>query len=200
MAVLDAADVAFDVEVPVAIIGAGACGQIAALTATDAGCEVLVLERDAAPQGSTALSSGMIPACETAVQKRMGIDDTVDILTADVMAKCHDEADPAVVAAVCRESGPAIDWLIEAHGVELTVVEGSLYSGHSRPRMHAPPSRTGAELIGAITRATEDTAASLALRTTAETTGVEKDKAAKILTSGRVIQPVSESCTSFSHS
>ena len=155
MAVVAADDVAFDVEVPVAIIGAGACGLIAALAAADEGCDALVLERDAMPQGSTALSSGMIPACETAVQKRMGIDDTVDILTADVVRKCRGEADPAVVEAVCRESGPAIDWLIERHSVELTVVEGFLYSGHSKPRMHAPPSRTGAELIGAITRAAE---------------------------------------------
>ena len=47
----------FDLHAPVLVVGAGACGLVAALAARDAGAEVLVLERDAAPAGSTALSS-----------------------------------------------------------------------------------------------------------------------------------------------
>ena len=42
MAILDAAGVTFEGTVPVAIIGAGACGLVAALAARDAGAEVLV--------------------------------------------------------------------------------------------------------------------------------------------------------------
>ncbi len=52
----------FPVSVPVIIIGAGACGLITALATHDAGVEALVLERDAQPSGSAALSSGFIPA------------------------------------------------------------------------------------------------------------------------------------------
>ena len=37
------------VKVQVVVVGAGACGLIAALAARDAGAEVLVLERDASP-------------------------------------------------------------------------------------------------------------------------------------------------------
>jgi glycine/D-amino acid oxidase-like deaminating enzyme len=48
----------FDTRVPVVIVGAGACGLVAALAAKDRGADVLVLERDRAPSGSTALSSG----------------------------------------------------------------------------------------------------------------------------------------------
>jgi len=47
------------------IIGAGAAGLTAALAAHDAGGDVLVLERDDKPSGSTALSSGFIPAAGT---------------------------------------------------------------------------------------------------------------------------------------
>jgi fumarate reductase flavoprotein subunit len=36
-------------HVPVLVIGAGACGLVAALAARDAGAEVLVLERAASP-------------------------------------------------------------------------------------------------------------------------------------------------------
>ncbi|MEO5669952.1 MAG: FAD-dependent oxidoreductase, partial [Ramlibacter sp.] len=55
-------------HVPVAIVGAGACGLTAALMLADAGVECVVLERDASPSGSTALSSGFIPAAGTRVQ------------------------------------------------------------------------------------------------------------------------------------
>ncbi|MBN8903267.1 MAG: FAD-binding protein, partial [Rhodospirillales bacterium] len=56
--VLQADDTTFEVEVPLVVVGAGAAGLIAALAAREAGVEVLVLERDAVPQGSTALSAG----------------------------------------------------------------------------------------------------------------------------------------------
>jgi len=155
MSVLSAADQSFEASVPVVIIGAGACGLTAALTVADAGVGVLVLERDAVPQGSTALSSGMIPACETKVQKASGVSDSVDIMTADIMSKAHGETDEDMVRVVAAESGPAIDWLVDDHGVELTLVEGFLYPNHSQLRMHAPVSRTGADLIGSLTRAAE---------------------------------------------
>ncbi|MEM1300225.1 MAG: FAD-binding protein, partial [Pseudomonadota bacterium] len=45
----------FDIETEVVVVGAGACGIVAGLRAQEAGAEVLVLERDPVPQGSTAL-------------------------------------------------------------------------------------------------------------------------------------------------
>ncbi len=170
MSILPAGGVEFQTTVPVAIVGAGACGLTAALAAHDAGAEVLVLERDALPQGSTALSSGMIPACGTKAQAVLGVEDTVAVMAADIMAKAHNQTDPAMVEALCRESGPAIDWLTEVHGVELTLVGGFLYPGHSALRMHAPVSRQGADLIGALTRAVE--AAGLPVVTDARVTGL----------------------------
>jgi len=153
MPVLPADGIDFDLTIPVVIVGAGACGQVAALTVADAGIGVLVLERDAAPQGSTALSSGMIPACGSEIQRQKGVDDMIAIMSADILSKAHGETDAEMVEIVCRESGSAIDWLTQSHGVELTLVEGFLYPNHSRLRMHAPASRLGADLIGGLTRA-----------------------------------------------
>lgn len=50
------------IHTPVAIVGAGACGLTAALALHRLGIECVVLERDAVPAGSTALSSGFVPA------------------------------------------------------------------------------------------------------------------------------------------
>ena len=155
MAVLSSEGVEFETSVPVVIIGAGACGMTAALTVADAGVEVLVLERDSVPQGSTALSSGMIPACETHIQKAHGVKDTVDAMTTDILSKAHNATDADMVKVLCQESGPAINWLTGTHGVELALVDGFLYPNHSYLRMHAPASRTGADLIGSMTQAVE---------------------------------------------
>ena len=143
----------FDATVPVLVVGAGACGLVAALAARDAGAEVLVLERDAQPSGSTALSSGFIPACETRWQRERGIADPVAQMVADVRRKNHDEADPRLVEAVCRASGPTLEWLADAHGVPFVLVEGFLYPGHGALRMHAVPEKTGAALMAALQRA-----------------------------------------------
>ena len=156
MPVLPATGVEFPLTVPVAIVGGGACGMAAALAASDAGAQPLVIERDAIPAGNTALSSGMVPACGTRQQREKGVDDSPEALAADIQKKAKGEADPALVDAVCRASAPTAEWLTDRHGIVLTLVEGFLYPGHSRLRMHAPPSRTGAELIGSLTRAVEE--------------------------------------------
>jgi fumarate reductase flavoprotein subunit len=155
MPVLPAKGQAFDIEVPVLIIGGGASGLVAALAAKDAGVDPVVLERDVVPSGSTALSSGMIPACGTRVQQDMGVEDSVAIMSADIMKKSRNQADPTIVDAMCRASGPTIDWLIEKHGLELTLVEGFLYPCHSHLRMHAPVSRSGADLMAGLIKAAE---------------------------------------------
>ncbi len=153
--VLPAAGVDFPLEVPVLVIGGGACGLIAALAAHDAGAEVLVLERDPSPSGSTAMSSGMIPAAGTVLQKARGVEDTPAIMAADIQAKAHGENDATMVATICAASGPTVDWLVQHHHVPLTLVEGFLYPGHSKPRMHAPASRSGADLVGGLLAATQ---------------------------------------------
>ena len=67
-------DVDFDSEVPLLIIGAGAAGLCAALAASEAGLEPVVIEREAVPSGSTALSAGLIPAAGTRFQRELGIE------------------------------------------------------------------------------------------------------------------------------
>ena len=155
MPILPANEANFDAEVPIIIVGAGACGLIAAMAATGNGGEVFVLERDPVPQGSTALSSGLIPAAETKAQKAQGLDDSADQMTADIINKAHQENDPAMVAALCRQSAVSIDWLNDIHGLSLSVIDSFLYPGHSAYRMHGTPSKTGQELIGTLTRRAE---------------------------------------------
>ena len=146
----------FDINVSVAIVGGGACGLTAALAARDAGRDVMLFERDSTPGGSTAMSSGMIPACGTRLQREAGIDDdTPERMAADIQARARGTADTNLLNLVCRESGPAIDWLTERHGLDLELVKGPPHPGHSRQRTHAPPTHDGKDLVAGLTAAAQ---------------------------------------------
>ncbi|WP_029003099.1 FAD-dependent oxidoreductase [Azorhizobium doebereinerae] len=146
---------AFDAHVPVVIIGAGAAGLVAALAAHEAGAEVLVIERDPLPRGSTALSAGLVPAAGTRWQRAAGIVDDPGLFAADIMAKAHHEPDAVLVDRVSREAAPAIEWLAASHGLAFSLITDFGYPGHSARRMHGLPSRSGEELINALRGAAE---------------------------------------------
>ena len=140
-------------HVAVAIVGAGACGLTAALALADAGIDCVVIERDAQPQGSTALSSGFIPAAGTLAQRAAGVADTADAFAADITAKAHGTAAAHLVRAYTEAIAPALDALQERHGLQWQMLDGFLYPGHNARRMHALPERTGAALMAALDRA-----------------------------------------------
>ncbi len=150
MAILPAGQAKFEYVVDVVVIGGGGCGLTAALAASEAGATVLIVERDARPTGSTSLSTALIPAAGTKLQKAAGIEDSPELLASDILKKAKYQTDPEVVQAVARASGPTIEWLMEKHGLVLTLVEGFLYPGHSVRRMHGTPNRTGEELEGGL--------------------------------------------------
>lgn len=142
-------------HVQVAIVGAGACGLSAAIRLRDAGVACVLLERDASPSGSTALSSGFIPAAGTRLQKSLGIEDSTTLFAQDVQAKAHGDAAPHLVSAYTEAVAQAIDGLEARHGITFEVLDGFLYPGHRVRRMHAVPERTGAALMAALERAAQ---------------------------------------------
>lgn len=145
----------YGVETPVLVIGAGAAGLVAALAARDAGADVVVLERDPIPRGSTALSAGLIPAAGTRWQKAAGVDDDPSLFARDILAKAENEPDPAAVATLAGLSAPVLEWLADRHGLAFTLVENFRYPGHSAYRMHGLPSRSGEELVDRLREAAE---------------------------------------------
>lgn len=144
-----------DAHVQTLIVGAGAAGLTAALAAVEAGQEVLVIERDAVPAGSTALSAGLIPAAGTRFQAAAGIDDAADHLAADIQRKAQGRNDPDLVTLMADAAAPTVEWLADRHGLAFGVVADFDYPGHSRRRMHGLPSRSGQELIDALRAAAE---------------------------------------------
>jgi len=140
------------VRVPVAIVGGGACGLMAAIALADAGVECVVLERYATPSGSTALSSGFIPAAGTRAQAAQGITDSVEVFAEDIVRKNKATGALHLVRAYAEAAAPALDRLAD-HGLAFEVLDNFLYPGHRVHRMHTLPQRTGAALVAALLEA-----------------------------------------------
>lgn len=150
--------------VDVAIIGAGACGLTAALSARDAGASVQLFEQDEHALGTTAMTWGMVPGAGTRFQRERGIVDTPEDYAADIMKKSENRADPSIVNTVAYGSGPAIEWLADRHGLQFLLLDDVLYPGHSRHRYHVPPTRTGAELQQRLLEAAQQAGARFQFR------------------------------------
>ncbi|MEY3141004.1 MAG: hypothetical protein RL298_1745, partial [Pseudomonadota bacterium] len=142
-------------EVPVCIVGGGACGLTAAIALRKAGIDVLVLERDESGTGSSALSSGFIPAAETRLQKSLGIEDSHQLLIDDVMNKAHGQAPLHLLKAYVLAATHAIDEL-EKMGLPFEIVDGFLYPGHTVRRMHTMPEKTGATFMTRLAQVAND--------------------------------------------
>lgn len=141
------------VEIDVLVIGAGACGCCAALAAHEGGADVLILERDQTPSGSTSLSGGQIPAAGTKLQAAAGVDDTPEVLENDILKKARGETDTAMAHHIAQQSARTVDWLHEQHDIDLSVLTNFRYPGHSAPHMHATPGLSGAELLAGLLQA-----------------------------------------------
>ena len=168
----------FDISIPVVVIGAGAAGLIAGLAAHDNGAQVLIVERDANPSGSTALSSGLIPACNTRWQVASKVADNVETFSQDIRHKNKKQADELLVDKSCSVSGEVLHWLADNHGQNFDLIEGFLYPGHSVHRMHCHPKRTGKALIDSLVTAADK--AGIDIMTSATVTDIFASESSEI--------------------
>mgnify|MGYP000235852361 FL=1 len=142
--------------VDIVVVGGGGAGLVAALAAAEGGAQVVVLEKAKdVTFSNTARSGGMIMAAGTRFQRAAGIQETPDDLARDIFARNSHQSDPEVTMALCRTAPRLVEWLVDRWGVRLEFVQDFKYPGHSQFRMHAPPSRTGRELITQLWEAVE---------------------------------------------
>lgn len=142
-------------DVDVIVVGAGGCGLTAAIAAAEAGASVALLEKEERAGGNTWLSTGSVPAAGSRFQKDAGVEDTPEIMTADLLRKSgpHDAED--TVALLARESASLVEWLVDEHEVDLQLITDYKHVGHSITRLHAPAARKGEFLVKDLVAAAE---------------------------------------------
>ncbi len=127
----------------VLVIGAGAAGFSAAITAHDKGAKVILLEKMPITGGNSQLAAGGMNACETQFQKKKGIKDTCQIMFDDTMKGGKNLNDPELVRVLANNSAGSVDWLTSL-GADVSDV-GQM-GGASVYRTHRP---TGGAAVGA---------------------------------------------------
>ncbi len=135
------------VDFDVVVIGSGAAGLSAALTAAELGCSVLVVEATDVIGGSSRLSGGQMMGAGTRLQRELGIEDSADALYQHYMNLNQWTLEPSVIRRFASECGPAVDW-VESLGVSFK--KELFYSGdESAPRDHAPD-EAGSGVVGVL--------------------------------------------------
>ncbi len=104
-------------EVDVIVVGLGAAGASAALEASHAGAETLVLERAGGGGGTSSMSGGVLYlGGGTALQKACGFDDSPEEMFKYLMASVGEAPNEEKVRLYCERSCEHYDWLV-AQGV-----------------------------------------------------------------------------------
>lgn len=124
-----------DTECDVVIVGAGGAGLSAAIEATSAGANVIVLEKRSFVGGNTNSSTGGINAAETRFQEALGIKDSRAAFYEDIMTGGHQLNDVVLAHTLADKSAETLHWLA-GFGADLTDV-GNM-AGSSVPRTHRP--------------------------------------------------------------
>ena len=137
----------WDMEVDVLVIGAGGCGLTAAIAAHDEGAHVAIVEKRDQPGGNTALSTGSIPGAGSRFQQAAKIEDSPEVLIAD-MARIAGKHDLSEVSdELANISAELCEWLVDCVPARMSLITDYCHVGHSVPRLHAPASRRGQDLM-----------------------------------------------------
>ena len=141
----------------VLVVGSGASGLAAALSAERAGARVGLVTKGALQSCNSAKAQG-------GIQAAFGEDDSPELHAADVWKSSHETADMELVRVLTSEASSAIGWLEES-GVAFTRENGGYRlarcGGASRKRLLQVGDRTGHAITTALRESLEASGATL---------------------------------------
>src|SRR6266516_1431886 len=133
-------------SVDVLVVGSGASGLAAAVSADKAGARVALVTKGALQSCNSAKAKG-------GIQAAFGADDSPEQHAEDVWQSSHETADRHLVEVLTGQAPAAIHWL-EEHGVEFTRENGGYRlarcGGTSRKRLLQVGDRTGHAITTAL--------------------------------------------------
>ena len=130
-------------DTDVVVIGGGGAGFAAAVSAKEAGANVILVEKLASVGGNTLISGGEYAAPANDIQKEEGIEDSKELFAKDV-----EEAggNPELIKVLADKATEDAYWLRDDIGVKW-LDSLMFFGGHSVKRSLIPAAHTGNELI-----------------------------------------------------
>merc|ERR1719197_65614 len=104
----------------------------AANTVLENGGRVVLLDKSSFCGGNSTKATSGINGAGTRTQKQKGIADNTDIFVSDTLKGGAKK--PEVAKVLCANSGPDVEWLMDAFNLDLSLV--ARLGGHSQPRTH----------------------------------------------------------------
>jgi fumarate reductase flavoprotein subunit len=135
------------IDTDVVVVGAGASGTSAALTALQDGAKVVLLEKTAFPAGAGTAAGSMF-SVNSRLQKENGEKVDPEWLFDQYMTTSNYHANGALVKNIINHSSETVDWLID-NGVKLTNLPAGMQSG-SEKMIEENPATANAYVEGGI--------------------------------------------------
>ncbi|MDO4632504.1 MAG: flavocytochrome c [Eubacteriales bacterium] len=173
-------------EADIVIVGAGGAGMTAAINATQAGKEVILLEKMPYAGGNTTKATGGMNAAETHYQEEQGIEDSIQQFIDDTMEGGHQINNIDLVTTMAENSAAGIDWL-DSIGAPLPKV--SFSGGATNARIHAPEdgSGVGEYLVAAFLETVDELGINVMYDTKAEELIVNDGKVEGVKASSKTV-------------
>ncbi len=133
-------------EYDVVVIGSGFAGLAAAIEARKLCSSVIVLEKMAVPGGNSTISGGLFAAAGSPLQAQENIDDSPDLMLADMLAAGNNYNHRELARIVAERSTETLLWTINDLGVKYKPKLSHL-GGHSVPRTYNTTNTSGAGIV-----------------------------------------------------
>lgn len=133
-------------ETDVLVVGTGFAGLAAAIEAKTAGAKVLVIDKMPTTGGNSTINGGDMAAVGTKLQQEAGVDDSVDLMVADMLKAGLNYNHVDKVKLLAEKSKEAVEWCTGL-GVQFTKL--NFHGGHSVPRTNTTTNATGADIVKA---------------------------------------------------
>lgn len=146
-----------DEQADIVVIGGGAAGLSAAVSAAQAANDrqrslrIVLLEKNSSLGGDTSISGGYFNAVDPKRQMHYQIEDSVDLFKEQILEAAGPHCDPALVERLATEATDALEWL-ESLGMRFLPQIDEIF-GSPYPRAHKPVLARGTGYIRALTQA-----------------------------------------------
>jgi fumarate reductase flavoprotein subunit len=162
-------------NVDLAILGAGAAGMLAALSAAKRGLRACIVDPHFSRSNNLSISGGLIPIPGSRLQQMARVEDSPERWLADLRAFAAGSVNERIAAAVAHRLPRVLDFLLDRCAAPIRFLPDVPGPGHSARRFHAVQPASGSALHAWLRRAIEDESA-IACIPDVPIAGVERDR------------------------
>lgn len=138
------------------IVGAGGAGLTAAITASEKGAKVAVLEKNGFVGGNTLVSGGGLNVPGSDLQQKKGITDSPEKYAADTLKGGDNKNNTALVSIMAENALASYEWLRDNIKVGFIQDRVQQFGGHSVPRACIPQGNSGYGLTEPLLKRCEE--------------------------------------------